>query len=169
MKHKATICRGGAPAPPAWVLFVVAEQPRTTIKNCNDWNEILYTKITFALINKVKFCVEKLFLCAVALLLFLSVDRCYPLRTRRPSRAAQGPRPYNMSHCALYNCLKLGKFKVLVFFCRLTVLYRKKVFPVEISQVFNRGLFWYFCFSACCRKIAAFRSFSAWQIRFLTV
>ena len=31
---------------------------------------------------------------AVALLLFLSVDRCYQLRTRYPTRAAQGPRPY---------------------------------------------------------------------------
>ena len=40
---------------------------------------------------------------AVALLLIISVDRCYPLRTRRPSRAAQGPRPYKMSLDALYN------------------------------------------------------------------
>ena len=34
--HKVITCRGGAPAPPAWVRLMVAGQPRTTITNCND-------------------------------------------------------------------------------------------------------------------------------------
>ena len=50
---------------------------------------------------------------AVALLLFLSVDRCYRLCTRRPSRAAQGHRPYDMSPCALFDGIKAGVFKVV--------------------------------------------------------
>ena len=37
---------------------------------------------------------------AVALLLIISVDRCYPLRTRYPTRAAQGPRPHKSFYYA---------------------------------------------------------------------
>ena len=51
----------------------------------------------------------------VALLLIISVDRCYPLRTRYPTRAAQGPRPYKMSPYALYNSIEIGIFKASQF------------------------------------------------------
>ena len=50
---------------------------------------------------------------AIALLLTVSVDRCYLLCIRRPTRAAQGPRPYNLSLYASYNRIKIGKFEVL--------------------------------------------------------
>ena len=53
-----------------------------------------------------------LHLMAVELLLIVSVDQCYRLRTRRPTRAAQGPRPYKMSLYALYSGTGIGKFKV---------------------------------------------------------
>ena len=57
---------------------------------------------------------------AVALLLFISVDQCYPLCTRRPTRAARGPRPYKLSLYALYSNIEIGIFKVSQFSDSLT-------------------------------------------------
>ena len=56
-----------------------------------------------------------LHLVAVALLLFISVDQCHQLRTRRPSRAAQGHRPYILSLYALQQCILISDFRTVPY------------------------------------------------------
>ena len=50
---------------------------------------------------------------AIALLLTVSVDWCYLLCIRRPTRSAQGHRSYKLSLYALCSSIKVDEFEVL--------------------------------------------------------